>query len=157
MDGATLGATILPLIGVALGTIGTLTGQFLATRGESRRHAERTAAQARAERKEAIAGFLDAAQRIEQVVYDRPHGTQPVDGVVTEQLHALWLAKKLLELVGSADLASVAHRYTSTLHSTVHTPSAEMRDRMKQCRGEFMEAARRELGLSGGLYRAAAG
>jgi hypothetical protein len=150
MDAATVSATILPLVGVALGTAGTLTGQYLATRGESRRHADQRAAEVRAECKEAIVGFLDAAQRVEQVVDDRTHGRPSAEAELDDRLHALWLAKKLLELVCGFDLASVAHKYTSTLHSlawstSIDEPSASQ----KKYRAEFMEAARRELGIQG--------
>jgi len=149
MDGAALSATILPLVGVALGTAGTLTGQYLATRGEARRHTDQRAAETRAERKEAIVGFLDAVQRVEQVVDDRMHGRSPT-AAVDDLLHSLWLSKKLLELVCSFDLASAAHRYTSTLHDLAQSPSiAGPSAAQKECRAEFMEAARRELGIDG--------
>lgn len=149
MDGATVGAAILPLVGVALGTAGTLTGQYLATRGESRRHADQRAAAARAERKEAIVAFLDAVQRVEQVVDDRMHRVPPDDASVHDLLHALWLSKKLLELVCSFGLASVAHKYTSTLHSLASSTAGGSPARQKEYRAEFMEAARNELGIDG--------
>jgi hypothetical protein len=150
MDAATVSATVLPLVGVALGTVGTLTGQYLATRGESRRHADQRAAAARAERKETIIGFLDAAQRVEQVVDDRTHGRSTADAALDDRLHALWLAKKLLELVCSFGLASVAHKYTSTLHTLAWSSSTDKASAsQKEYRAEFMEAARRELGIQG--------
>jgi len=155
MDAAIVSATILPLVGVALGTVGTLTGQYLATRAEFRRHTDQRAAADRAERKEAIVAFLDAAQRVEQVVEDRIRGRSPGDSV-DDLLHPLWLAKKLLELVCGFDLASVAHRYTSTLHTLAHAAAPDgPAAGWKEYRAEFMEAARRELGIRGPrLYRA---
>jgi hypothetical protein len=140
-------ATILPLVGVALGTAGTLTGQYLATRGEAQRHVERRTAEARAECKEAIVGFLGAAQRLEQVVDDRRRG-QPPPPSLDDLLHELWLAKKVLELVCGHELASAAHRYTSGLHAAAEGEEAPA-GAPKRERGDFMEAARRELGIDG--------
>jgi hypothetical protein len=61
----------------------------------------------------------------------------------------LWLSKKLLELVCSFGLASVAHKYTSTLHSLVSSSAGGSSARQKEYRAEFMEAARNELGIEG--------
>lgn len=62
-----MSATILPLAGVALGAGGTLLGQRMAVRADFRQAAaERLVAQ-RTERKEAIIGYLAAAERIEQL------------------------------------------------------------------------------------------
>ncbi len=155
MDGAIVGAAILPLIGVAMGTAGTLAGQYLAVRAESRRHADQRAAAARAERKEAIVGLLDAVQRVEQVVDHRMRGGPSDETLVDERLHAMWLSKKLLELVCSPSLASVAHRYVSTLHSLASSSTTGSTARHNEHRAEFMEAARDELGIDGSrLYPA---
>lgn len=148
MDATVVSATVLPLVGVALGSVGTLTGQYLATRGESRRHEDLRAAEVRSERKAAIVTFLDAVQRIEMVVDARSHGQAPAAGAVDphDLLRALWLAKKLLELVCSAGLVSAAHQYTSTLDSLVWSlPEAGLSTTQKAYRGEFMDAARGEL------------
>jgi hypothetical protein len=157
MDTAIVSATILPLVGVALGTVGTLTGQYLATRGESRRHVEQRAAQTRAERKEAILSFLDVVQRVEQVVDARRHGRvgTPDDAATDDLLHSLWLAKKSLELVCSFELASIAHKYTTTIHTLAwSTTLPERSAQQREYRAEFMEGARRELGIQGPrLYR----
>jgi hypothetical protein len=149
-------ATALPLVGVALGTIGTLTGQYLATRGDAQRQANERAMGLRAERKAAIAAFLDGAQRMEQVVDARRRGVADGHPDVDDLLHSLWLNKKLLELVCGYDLARVAHRYTSTLTRLVHAPepTADLDLAQRTARGEFMETARDELGVTGPqLYR----
>lgn len=159
MGAAAVGDAILPLVGVALGTAGTLTGQYLATRGESRRHADQRAAEIRAERKEAIIAFLDAAQRVEQLVDDRGMSLSTARVAVGNLVHALWLSKKLLELVCGFELASVAHKYASTLHTLAQAPSIDQASAgQHEYRAEFMEAARRELGVQGPrLYRSARG
>jgi hypothetical protein len=131
-------AVILPLVGVALGTVGTLTGQFLATRGEARRHAVERAAATRAEVKQAIVEYLDAVQSVEQLI-DTGDSTRPVDDL----LHTMWLKKKVLELVCEPSLGHTAHRYTSTLHQLASgKPSSER----KQHRVAFMTGAREALG-----------
>jgi hypothetical protein len=149
VDAATLGAIILPLVGVALGTAGTLTGQYLATRGESRRHSDQRTAALRAERKEAIARFLDAVQRVEQEIDNRRRG-RPAEAEIGDLVHAMWLAKKLLELVSGADTANAAHFYAKALHGQLSgdrdDPSSAPE---RPLRGEFMEAARAELGVPG--------
>lgn len=146
--GEAIVAVILPLVGVVLGTVGALTGQLLATRGESRRHADQQAAAVRAERKETIAGFLDATQRVEQVIDRRIRDGLPPSASSDDLLSALWLAKKMLELICSNELASAAHRYTSNLDTLDRSPElSEASADQRRYRGEFMEAARRELDI----------
>lgn len=150
MDATVVSATVLPLLGVALGTVGTLTGQYLATRGESRRHEDLRAAEARFERKTAIMGFLDSVQRVETIVDRRRRSQAPTDDSVDtyDLLRALWLSKKVLELVCSVELATAAHGYTSTLDNLVWSSSLdELSGEQKIHRAEFMEAARHEMGV----------
>jgi len=128
---------LLSLLGVALGTVGTLTGQFLATRGEARRHATERAAVARAEVKQAIVEFLDAVQSVEQFI---DTGTSRVG--VDDLLHAMWLKKKVLDLVSDPELGHVAHQYTSTLHQLATGKPSTERGRL---RVEFMNGARAAL------------
>ncbi|GAA2646074.1 hypothetical protein GCM10010399_94610 [Dactylosporangium fulvum] len=158
MDAATTSAVVLPLVGVVLGTAGTLVGQFLATRGERRRHTADLAAAARAERKQAVVDFLSAAQRVERVIDNAQHRSHSADrDTVDELLHSLWLSKKLLELVCGHDVASTAHRFTSTLENMARG-GADLTDRQRANRAEFMESARCELGIDGPrLYPVGAG
>ena len=58
--------TVLPLAGVIIGACGTLLGQHLAMRVDVRHEADRRASDQRAERKDAIIGFLSATERVEQ-------------------------------------------------------------------------------------------
>jgi hypothetical protein len=146
-------ATVLPLVGVALGTLGTLTGQYLATRGAARRHADERLAAERAERKEAIVAFLDHAQRVEQVIDARNHGRPVAEAAVDDQVHGLWQSKKVVELVCSHELSAAAHAYVRVLHNGARGAQPEG-DRFIETRGAFMEGARRELGVEGPpLYR----
>ena len=139
--------TALPLVGVALGTLGTLTGHYLATRGAAHRHAEELAAALRTERKAAIVGFLDKVQHVEQLLDARDRGRVEPDSVAESWMHELWLAKKFIELTCSNDVASAAHRYTSILSHRVWRPSEGQSAVQRDYRADFMESARRELGI----------
>jgi hypothetical protein len=151
MSASTISAVILPLVGVALGTAGTLTGQYLAVGAERRRHKAELAAAARSEVKQAITEFLAVAQRAERVVdnaVDRSVATER--DTVDSMLHELWLSKKLMELVCSHELSTAAHAYTSVLDRMARGTAGEPeRQRQRVTRGDFMEAARQELGVSG--------
>ncbi|MFD8387529.1 hypothetical protein ACFV2X_55240 [Streptomyces sp. NPDC059679] len=145
MDGAT-GGTVLALVGVLLGTTGTLVGQYLATRVEVQRDRQQRKDVERTERKEAISVFLAAAQRVELILDRRKLGLPASDDPADERLHDLWLAKKAVELTCSHQTAQVVHDYTKALH-------AHMRDAVptgqgatkRECRHAFMEAARDAL------------
>ncbi|WP_460356976.1 hypothetical protein [Actinoallomurus acanthiterrae] len=145
----TWSATLLPLAGVALGSGGTLVGQYLTTRVDARRQRREQLAAERGERKEAILGFLSAAQSVELLLDGQAFtGRHPEDDEVMDQLHALWLAKKSCELVCSAELAQAAHDYTLALHRLVRGESrTEGATPKGELRWAFMETARRELGV----------
>lgn len=157
MSWASVSPTVLPLAGVVIGACGTLLGQQLAMRVEAHREAARRASDQRAERKDAIIGFLSATERVEQhrgqLAVEPGHDA----GALIELMHAVWLAKKIIELVCSGALAQAAQDYTLELnraslelrpHSTSQrSPALSARER--QLRAEFMETARRELGYAG--------
>jgi hypothetical protein len=154
MGWTSVSSTVLPLAGVILGSASTLTGQYLALRGGARREAAQRAAAERAERKEAIIGFLTATERVEQQRGQLAGKGTRVSEQVIEQMHAVWLAKKVIELVCSAEVAQAAHDYTRELNSG----SKELRRnggtgglsaRERELRAAFLEAARRELGYTG--------
>jgi hypothetical protein len=157
MSWASVSPTVLPLAGVAIGACGTLLGQHLAMRVDARREAAKQAVDQRAERKDAIIEFLSATERVEQhrghLAAESGHDA----AALIELMHAVWLAKKLIELVCSGMLAQAAQDYTLVLnrasqeirsHSTSR-PSPALSAREQQLRVEFMETARRELGYSG--------
>jgi hypothetical protein len=72
-------------------------------------------------------------------------------------MHAVWLAKKIIELVCSGTLAQAAQDYTRELNRASQEPgphstrrrSPALSTREQQLRAEFMETARRELGYAG--------
>jgi len=74
-----------------------------------------------------------------------------------ELMHAVWLAKKIIELVCSGTLAQAAQDYTLELNRAslelgpkgTGRRSPSFLDRERQLRAEFLEAARREMGYAG--------
>jgi hypothetical protein len=157
MSWASVSPTVLPLIGVAIGACGTLLGQHLAMRVDARREADARAADQRAERKDAITSFLSATERVEQHRGQLSIEPSHDAGDLIELMHAVWLAKKIIELVCSGALAQAAQDYTRELnrasqelhpHRTGRrSPALSTRER--QLRAEFMETARLELGYAG--------
>lgn len=157
MSWASVSPTVLPLAGVAIGACGTLLGQHLAMRVDARREAARRASDQRAERKDAIIGFLSATERVEQ--HRGQLAVEPGDnaGDLIDLMHAVWLAKKIIELVCSGALAQAAQDYTRELNQAsreLHRHSSECRSpalspHEQRLRAEFMETARRELGYAG--------
>ncbi|MFG3506238.1 hypothetical protein ACGF5F_12070 [Streptomyces sp. NPDC047821] len=140
------GGTALALAGVVLGALGTVLGQHLATRVESRRHQWERAATDRAERKAVIMDFLGSAQRIELVLDSRNLGLSEACGTDEEALHDLWLATKAVELVCATGTAGAARDYAGALHARVRGGGASAAPAAKrERRHAFMEAARREL------------
>ncbi|TYK43824.1 hypothetical protein [Actinomadura decatromicini] len=141
--------TVLPLAGVVLGSAGTLIGQYLSTRVEARRARFEQASAERSERKAALIEFLSAAQQVELCLDRLSMGERLDDSEMWQHLHALWLAKKVPELVCSPPVAQAAHDYTSALHALLrgHTP-AEGTPPKRDLRFAFLEAARRELGTA---------
>ncbi|MBG6092631.1 hypothetical protein [Actinomadura viridis] len=141
--------TILPLAGVALGSAGTLVGQYLSTRVEARRARFEQASAERGERKEALMEFLSAAQQVELCLDRLSMGEQLEESEKWQHLHTLWLAKKVPELVCTPQVAQAAHDYTLALHALLRGQAAEAGARPKrELRFAFMEAARQELGTA---------
>ena len=150
MDWVSVSSPVLPLAGVILGVTGALLGQHMALRVDVRRDASQRAAEQRAERKEAIIGFLSATDRIEQH-WERltAHDASVMDKL-PELLHDMWLAKKVIEIVCSGEVAQAAHDYALELnHLTRKWQNTEQSDHEIELRTAFLEAARREMGYTG--------
>ncbi|MEU8511635.1 hypothetical protein AB0C76_08625 [Kitasatospora sp. NPDC048722] len=145
VNGAT-SSTVLALIGVLLGTTGTLVGQHLTTRAEARRDRQHRTDAERAERKEAILSFLAAAQQVELVLDRRSLGMPASEDPEDRKLHDLWLAKKAVELVCSHTASRAAHEYTTALHEHLRNTVSPERPTKRDCRHAFVESARAELG-----------
>ncbi|GII87682.1 hypothetical protein Ssi03_56720 [Sphaerisporangium siamense] len=146
-----MSATLLPLLGVLLGTCGTLLGQYLGTRTDSKRLEYEKRIAERAERKSAILSFLEAAQRVEMIVDGQAQaGVSTASSDTEEALHQLWLAKKSVELFCSPVMAQAAHDYTRALHLSLRRPADTIDPTAKgQYRYLMMERARNDLGVTG--------
>jgi hypothetical protein len=157
MSWASVSPTVLPLAGVIVGASSTLLGQHLTIRRDARREAAQRVADQRAERKDAIIGFLSATERVEQHREQHPSEPGLDEGPIIELMHAVWLAKKIIELVCSGDMAQAAQDYTLALNQAnrelgprrTGRQSSALSSRERQCRREFVEAARREMGYGG--------
>jgi hypothetical protein len=157
MSWSSVSPTVLPLAGVVIGACGTLLGQHLALRVDERREIAKRASDQRAERKEAIVGFLSATERVEHYRGQLTRRSSPDAENLAELMHAVWLAKKIIELVCSGGLAQAAQDFTVALNRASHElrrsgpdrPRAGLSDTEHQLRVEFIEAARKELGFAG--------
>jgi hypothetical protein len=157
MSWSSVSPTVLPLAGVVVGACGALLGQHLALRVDERRETAKRASDQRAERKEAIIGFLSATERVEQYRGQLTREPSPDAENLAELMHAVWLAKKIIELVCSGGLAQAAQDFTVALNRASHElrrggperPRAGLSDTEHQLRVEFIEAGRRELGFAG--------
>ena len=149
MGSIDLASAVLPLAGVAIGTTGALIGQFLTARFASRTEAQRIWAERRAERKESIMKFLDAAQDVE-LLLDETREDRPLAApAARERLHRLWLEKKRVELVCSTQFAQAAHNYARVLNTFARDERINRHsDVDADFRTRVMELARTELGIS---------
>ena len=152
MVGMTWSSAVLPLAGVALGSLGALLGQYLASRADTRRYEMERSTNQRTERKEAIVGFLSATERMEHYSGQvTAHGGQAEDSV-TDLMHNVWLTKKIIELVCTGRLAQAAHDFSQELQRIANEQLAGGKVNVSgraALRRSFMEAARREMGYTG--------
>jgi|SRR5437868_6161948 len=139
---------VLPLVGVALGSLSTLIGQYLSTRVDVRRAKHEEASAERAERKEAIMDFLSAAQQAELLLDRFASGQQRDEPEIYDRLHALWLAKKVPELVCSPAVAQAAHDYALALHKLLREQPMPAGPTKREFRFAFLEAARKEFAIA---------
>jgi len=148
---STLAPSVFTLAGVALGVVGTLGAQYLATR-ESRRAAKAAAKEAlRQERKAAVLAFLDVCQRAENAAEDRAFGReQRADPDALK--HDLWYRQKCIELVAGEDVQSTAFDYADRLTVALFDAAptqTEVFGFIAEERLPFLNAARAELGVPG--------
>jgi hypothetical protein len=144
---STISPTILPLVGVLLGTTATLVSQYLSTRLSQREAAARRASDQRAERKAAIVDFLDAAQRVEHLLDRIDHGAAQDEHESGELMHRLWLSYKCAEITCSPTLGQKGQEYSRELHRYVWDgrPEGPAPSSKRQARYAFLDAAAKEL------------
>jgi hypothetical protein len=148
-----LAPAVLSLAGVALGAVGSLLAQHLASRSNAREvEAERRAAH-RAELRASIMRLLGSAHRAERAIADAAERGAVArardDQSVVAVLHELWLAQQELDLVAiSEPLRGVAFRYTRAIADTADRELAatgDDADDLLDLRIAFMDAARLDL------------
>jgi hypothetical protein len=144
-------ATVLPLVGVVLGSAGTFAGQYLATR-ETKKQADAAAVAAtRAERKEAILAFLNVCQKVERAAEHRyQHDNKFVEGS-PELTHEMWFRQKCLELVAGSRVRSTAFQYADRLMAATYgrlPKGKEVWGFIAEKREPFLDAAKEELRIA---------
>ncbi|MFI1400934.1 hypothetical protein [Streptomyces sp. NPDC020681] len=148
-------AVIAPLAGVVLGAAGSLGAQFLWTRTTTAQAQAERAAALRAERKDAIRDFLDAAQTVERIAHHRFSNGQHDDDAGSAT-HRLWFLQKCTDIVGSPELRVATLEYAKRLSDAVwkHRPvdaqksaDDQLRDYIAPHRDRFLRAARHELSI----------
>ncbi|MFI1400349.1 hypothetical protein [Streptomyces sp. NPDC020681] len=138
-------------------TLNCVEPQFLWTRtttAQAQAQAERAAA-LRAERKDAIRDFFDAAQTVERIAHHRFSNGQHDDDAGSA-MHRLWFLQKCTDIVGSPELRGATLEYAERLSKAVWTQrpvdaqeSADdrLRDYIGAHRDRFLQAARHELSI----------
>jgi hypothetical protein len=126
----------LSLLGVGLGTVGTLVGQYLSSRVSARQQDVQRWAAHRTELKASVLQVLGAVRRVQRA----GSSAGPV-------LDELWLAQEEVDLVAvSAELRGATYRYARQVTAVAgREPSASDPDDMHRAQVEFMDAARRDL------------
>ncbi|MET9486714.1 hypothetical protein [Nocardia sp. NPDC006630] len=140
-----------PLVGVAIGTVGTLTAQFMAMHTNSALSRASHRLTLRADRRDAIYAFLDAAQVADEVADLKHLGKGFDENQAREAMHQTWFRYKCIEVIGSAELRSRALAYTFRMNESVwgDLPTGQtVWTFMKEHREPFLEAARVELDAS---------
>lgn len=147
MSWSAISPTVLPLIGVLLGTTATLVSQYLSTRVSQREAVAQRTSDLRAERKAAIVELLDAAQRVEHFLDRVDRGGVRDEHEAGELMHRLWLSYKCAEIVCSIVMGQKAQDYVLQLHHYVWDgiPQGPGSSSKREARHAFLNAAAQEL------------
>ncbi len=147
MNSSAVIPTLLTLAGVLVGTAATIISQYLSTRVSRQEAATQRASDLRAERKSAIAEFLDAAQRVEHFLDRIERGNDQDEHEAGELMHRLWLSYKCAEIICSVTMGQKAQDYTLQLHRYVWdgVPKGPESSSKREARHAFLDAAALEL------------
>jgi hypothetical protein len=140
---------VIPLIGVAVGSAGVLSAQYLSTRVTQEQAEAARQAAIRAERKSAILALLEATQRVEQAAEER-YLTGKLPDDFPARVHDMWFQNRCIMLVNKPDLIEKCQGYVWCLHAAIYRELPEGVDVyqfIKQHFDPFLAAARAELGL----------
>ena len=141
-----LGPAVLSLAGVALGAVGTLFGQYLASRASSRQLEAQQSTAHRSELKVVILKFLDIAFRVQKATSALPHGGGGgADSAITELVEDMWLAHAEIDLAARTEpLRGAAYRFAARLTEAARGEGAN-RAVLHRAQVEFMNAAYDDL------------
>jgi hypothetical protein len=138
-------SSVLPLVGVLLGSGATLTVQQSSAR-EARRQATADLLQARrSEAKTAITAYLEAAQHLQTQLYAREHGRDVLDVAVL--VEDVWLAHAQVDIVCSPQLRQALRDYAEALNQVARHEERfpDWWAYVQPYKVAFLDAVRREL------------
>lgn len=142
-------SVVIPLLGVVVGAAGALSAQYLSTRVTKQQAEVARQAAIRAERKNTLLAFLEAAQRVEQAAEERyMTGNLPDD--FPSRVHDMWFQHRCIELVNRPALVDKCEGYVWCLHAAIYRELPEGVDIwqfIKEHFDPFLTAARMELDL----------
>ncbi|MWA01426.1 hypothetical protein F8568_013745 [Actinomadura sp. LD22] len=153
MSGSGLAASLASLSGVVVGAVIAAGGSYwtqrlLSRESTARARADRLAA-LRAERKEALREFMEAAQAMERASHRRFRDA-PLDSDTGDVTHRFWYLQRCLDLLCSPELRTAARAYAERLDAALwHERPADgtHEDFLREARETFLQAARKELGI----------
>jgi hypothetical protein len=138
---------LLSLLGVGIGTLGAVLGQYQSTRLSRRQQNAQEWAAQRTELRASIMRFLSMVHQVKPIVVPDDDSTQPQLSN-HRVLDELWLAQHELDLVAiSENLRGAAYRYARAVSSPGRVDTAEgpRDDVLRDAQREFMDAARADL------------
>jgi hypothetical protein len=137
--------SVLPLVGVAIGSVATLAVQQNSAREARRQSAADARLSLRAEIKTAITAYLEAAQHLQTQLYASEHGRDVPD--IPLMAEDVWLAHAQVDILCSEQLRVPLLQYAEALNEV-----ARHEDRYPDWwafvipfKGAFMNAVRVEL------------
>lgn len=142
-----LGPAVLSLVGVALGAVGSLFGQYLVSRVSARQSEAQEAAAHRAELKGVILKFLEVAFRVKKAALAP---ASPGDGgeaglATAESVDEMWLAHAEIDLAARSEpLRGAAYRFATRLTEAARGGGADAAV-LHRAQVEFMDAAYDDL------------
>lgn len=141
--------SIFGLIGVVLGSLGTFIGQWLTRRQNSVLSVEQQRANLRADRREAIHGFIKSAATAKSYRENAPSESRHYEEVIAD----LWFHASCIQLVCSSNLSDAAGHYMQLLIVAVcdrlgvddYETVSESETKIGEGESRFFELAREEL------------
>lgn len=139
------------LIGIVIGTAGTVFSQHRNTRASRDISQANNQLVLRADRRAAIFAFLEAAQAVDMIALRR-HENQVFDSdeAVRTAIHQLWYRQKCVEVICGAEVHERCVDYSFRLDKATYSlpDGSNVWDFVKEPRDAFLRAAKSELDAS---------